>query len=145
MPDLQNGSALPDSRRLLELAAIKAYEADLITGRQVQQMSGFDCREDYTPFSKRTTCATATRLKTWKGIAQRSANCCDGTTDDHRLQYRAASLSGQNRKSLHSGKPLSPIVAHATVTTLLKAQAGSEGQPEDLIAFRLLWQFVDAL
>jgi len=52
VPDLQNGSALPVSRRILELTAIKAYEADLITGRQVQEMLGFDCREDLYAFFK---------------------------------------------------------------------------------------------
>ena len=35
---IQNGSNTPLGRRLLELAAIKAYEAGLITKYQVQEM-----------------------------------------------------------------------------------------------------------
>ena len=37
---------MPLAPRLLELAAIKAYEADLITKFQVQQMLGFKSRFD---------------------------------------------------------------------------------------------------
>jgi hypothetical protein len=44
--DIQNGSNAPLARRLLELAAIKAYEADLITRFQVQKMLGFESRFD---------------------------------------------------------------------------------------------------
>jgi hypothetical protein len=40
--DIQNGSSTPLARRLLELAAIKAYEADLISTRQVREMLGFE-------------------------------------------------------------------------------------------------------
>lgn len=36
--DIRNGSEASLERRLLELAAIKAYEADLITRFQVQEM-----------------------------------------------------------------------------------------------------------
>ena len=41
---LQNGSATPLGRRLLELATIKAYEAKLITVRQVQEILGLEDR-----------------------------------------------------------------------------------------------------
>lgn len=44
--EIQNGSSTPLGRRLLELAAIKAYEADLITKFQVQEMLGFESRFD---------------------------------------------------------------------------------------------------
>lgn len=42
--DIQNGSNMPLARRLLELAAMKAYEADLISKFQVQQMLGLQSR-----------------------------------------------------------------------------------------------------
>jgi hypothetical protein len=44
--DLRNGAETPLARRLLELAAIKAYEANLITKFQVQEMLGFESRFD---------------------------------------------------------------------------------------------------
>ena len=44
--NIQNGSSTPLARRLLELAAIGAYEADLITRFQVQEMLGFESRFD---------------------------------------------------------------------------------------------------
>jgi acyl-CoA-binding protein len=44
--DIQNGSDAPLSRRLLELAAIKAYEADLITEWGVISMLGLEDREE---------------------------------------------------------------------------------------------------
>lgn len=43
---IQNGSDTPLVRRLLELAAIKAYEAGLITKYQVQEMLGYETRFD---------------------------------------------------------------------------------------------------
>jgi hypothetical protein len=42
--DIQNGSSAPLARRLLELAAIQAYESDLITKHQVKEMLGFESR-----------------------------------------------------------------------------------------------------
>lgn len=42
--DIQNGSSAPLARRLLELAAIQAYESDLITKHQVKKMLGFASR-----------------------------------------------------------------------------------------------------
>lgn len=50
---LQNGSITPLPRRLLELAAIKAHEADLITEREVMEMLGFEDREELYEFFKR--------------------------------------------------------------------------------------------
>jgi hypothetical protein len=50
--EIQNGSQTPLSRRLLELAAIKAYEADLISARQVREMLGFESREELFAFFK---------------------------------------------------------------------------------------------
>lgn len=50
--DIRNGSETPLPRRLLELAAIKAYEADLITSRQVREMLGFATREELFAFFK---------------------------------------------------------------------------------------------
>jgi molybdopterin-binding protein len=50
--ELQNGNGVLLSRRVLELAAIKAYEADIITGRQVQEMLGFADREELYAFFK---------------------------------------------------------------------------------------------
>jgi hypothetical protein len=49
---IQNGSNTPLARRLLELAAIRAYEADLITSRQVQEMLGLEDREELFAFFK---------------------------------------------------------------------------------------------
>ena len=43
---LQNSSATPIDRQILELAAIQAYESELITGRQVMKMLGFESREE---------------------------------------------------------------------------------------------------
>lgn len=42
--DIQNGSSAPLSRRLLELAAVQAYESGLITKHQVKEMLGFESR-----------------------------------------------------------------------------------------------------
>lgn len=49
---IQNGGSTPLPRRLLELAAIRAYEADLITSRQVQEMLGLEDREELFAFFK---------------------------------------------------------------------------------------------
>jgi hypothetical protein len=43
---------VPLSRRLLELAAIQAHEAELITERDVMEMLGFECREELYEFFK---------------------------------------------------------------------------------------------
>ncbi len=51
--EIQNGSTTPLSRRLLELAAVKAYEADLITEWGVIDMLGLDGREEMYEFFKR--------------------------------------------------------------------------------------------
>ena len=50
--EIQNGAGTSLSRRLPEFAAIKAYEADIITGRQVQEMLGFADREELYAFFK---------------------------------------------------------------------------------------------
>jgi hypothetical protein len=50
---IQNGSTTPLPRRLLELAAIKAHEADLITEHEVMEMLGFEDREELYEFFKR--------------------------------------------------------------------------------------------
>lgn len=50
--DIRNGSDAPLPRRLLELAAIKAYEAGLISARQVREMLGFANREELFIFFK---------------------------------------------------------------------------------------------
>jgi hypothetical protein len=50
--EIQSGSDLSLSRRLLELAAIQAHEAELITERDVMEMLGFECREDLYAFFK---------------------------------------------------------------------------------------------
>jgi hypothetical protein len=42
--DIQNGSSTPLLRRLLELAAIRAYESGLITKHQVKEMLGYESR-----------------------------------------------------------------------------------------------------
>ena len=51
--DIQNGSSTPLSRRVLELAAIKAYEADLITEWGVIDMLGLENREELYALFKR--------------------------------------------------------------------------------------------
>ena len=51
--EIQNGDTTSLSRRLLELAAIKAYEADLITEWGVIDMLGLDGREELYEFLKR--------------------------------------------------------------------------------------------
>jgi len=50
--DIVNGSNTSLGRRLLELAAIQAHQADLITSRQVQEMLGFEDREELFAFFK---------------------------------------------------------------------------------------------
>jgi hypothetical protein len=50
--EIRNGGASSLSRRLLELLAIKLYEADIITSRQVQEMLGFEDREELFAFFK---------------------------------------------------------------------------------------------
>jgi Uncharacterised protein family (UPF0175) len=49
---IRNGSSVSLERRLLELAAIQAYEDDLITSREVQEMLGFEDREELFEFFK---------------------------------------------------------------------------------------------
>lgn len=49
---IRNGTNATLERRLLELAAIKAYEADLLTSREVQEMLGFEDREELFAFFK---------------------------------------------------------------------------------------------
>jgi hypothetical protein len=51
--EIQNGSSTPLARRLLELVAIQAHEADLITEREVMEMLGFEDREELYDFFKR--------------------------------------------------------------------------------------------
>jgi hypothetical protein len=51
--EIQNGSPTPLSRRLLELAAIKAYEANLIDEWEVIEMLGLDGREELYELFKR--------------------------------------------------------------------------------------------
>ncbi|SRR6266498_1553053 len=51
--DIQNGAAMPLARRLIELAAVKAYESDLITERQVMETLGFESREQLLEFFRR--------------------------------------------------------------------------------------------
>jgi|SoiMethySBSTD1v2_1073268.scaffolds.fasta_scaffold5180959_1 hypothetical protein len=50
--NIQGGSTKPLERRLLELAAIQAYESDLITGCEVMEMLGFESREELYTFFK---------------------------------------------------------------------------------------------
>ncbi len=51
--EIQNGSPTPLSRRLLELVAIKAYEANLIDEWEVIEMLGLDGREELYELFKR--------------------------------------------------------------------------------------------
>ncbi len=51
--EIQNSSSTPLPRRLLELAAIRAHEDDLITEREVMNMLGFGDREELYEFFKR--------------------------------------------------------------------------------------------
>lgn len=51
--ELQNGSLTPLPRRLAELAAIKAYEEDLLTEWGVIDMLGLDGREELYDLFKR--------------------------------------------------------------------------------------------
>ena len=44
--DIKNGGNTPLARRLLELAALQAYQSGLITKYQVQNMLGFESRFD---------------------------------------------------------------------------------------------------
>jgi hypothetical protein len=50
---LQNGTGAPVGRILFELAVIKLYEDDRITSREVQDMLGFEDREELFEFFKR--------------------------------------------------------------------------------------------
>ena len=50
---IQKGSVTPLPRPLLELAAIKAHETDLITEREVMEMLGFEDRDELYEFFKR--------------------------------------------------------------------------------------------
>ncbi|HZF40946.1 MAG TPA: UPF0175 family protein [Blastocatellia bacterium] len=51
--DIQNGATIPLARRLIELAAVKAYESDLITEGQVMETLGFEGREELLEFFRR--------------------------------------------------------------------------------------------
>ncbi|MCI0389356.1 MAG: UPF0175 family protein [Acidobacteria bacterium] len=50
--ELQNGSATPLPRRLLELAALEGYRSGLFTLPQIQAMLGFESRFDLDGFLK---------------------------------------------------------------------------------------------
>ena len=50
--DIQNGGSTTLARRVLELAAIKALEADLLSTHQVREMLGFETREELFAFLK---------------------------------------------------------------------------------------------
>ncbi|MFN0124886.1 MAG: hypothetical protein ACKV2V_30650 [Blastocatellia bacterium] len=50
---LQNGSTTPLPRRLLELAIIRAHEADFITEHEVREILGFEDREELWELFKR--------------------------------------------------------------------------------------------
>lgn len=51
--EIQFGSGVSLPRRVLELAAIKTYEADLITECKVMETLGFEDREELFEFFKR--------------------------------------------------------------------------------------------
>lgn len=51
--EIQNGSTTPLARHLLELAAIKAYEANILDEWGVIEMLGLAGREDLYEFFKR--------------------------------------------------------------------------------------------
>ena len=51
--EIQNGSSTPLDRRVLELAAIQAHEAGLITEYEVMAMLGLADREELYEFFKR--------------------------------------------------------------------------------------------
>lgn len=51
--DIRNGGATPLERRVMELAAIAAYESGLITERQVMETLGFESREALLEFFRR--------------------------------------------------------------------------------------------
>ncbi len=50
--EIQNGTSLPLSRRLLELAALEGYKSGLLTSYQVQKLLGFDNRFEVDAFLK---------------------------------------------------------------------------------------------
>jgi hypothetical protein len=50
--EIQNGTSLPLSRRLLELAALEAYKSGLLTSSQVQKLLGFGNRSEVDAFLK---------------------------------------------------------------------------------------------
>lgn len=52
VPDLQNGSSTPLSRRLLEMAALEGYKSGEFTSPQVQAMLGFESRFELDGFLK---------------------------------------------------------------------------------------------
>lgn len=49
---IRNGFSVPLERRLLELSAIQAHLADLITEREVMEMLGFQDKEELYDFFK---------------------------------------------------------------------------------------------
>lgn len=51
--EIQNGCAMPLSRRVLELTAVKAYEANLIDEWEVIEMLKLDGREELYELFKR--------------------------------------------------------------------------------------------
>jgi hypothetical protein len=51
--EIQNGGSTPLDRRVLELAAIQAHEAGLITEHEVMEMLGFADQEELYEFFKR--------------------------------------------------------------------------------------------
>lgn len=76
--EIQNGSSAPLARRLLELAAIKAYEADIITKYQVQEMLGLESRFDvdalFKVYDMRDYSFTLEELERERAVAARLFN-----------------------------------------------------------------------
>ncbi len=50
--EIQNGTNLPLSHRLLELVALEGYKSGLLTSYQVQKLLGFDHRFEVDAFLK---------------------------------------------------------------------------------------------
>lgn len=61
--EIQNGGSVPLSRRLLELAAIRAHEAELITERDVMESQGSIAGKSCMNSSRRTMSGRNTHRK----------------------------------------------------------------------------------
>ncbi len=107
--NLQNGSAAPLPRRLLELAVIKAYESDLITEHEVMDLLGFEGREELSELFRQYNVRNSQRRAPATNSSRQRARDEIGRRQEAIL-----------RKVESSSWPEEPDIAEAPITSSVK-------------------------